>query len=68
MALARRRLEPVAATIHVMQRFDDDSGSRRRIGPVPTTVAPGAPFTLTDAWPSFERTPIDNLWQGPSDD
>ena len=24
--------------------------------PVPTTVEPDAPFTLLDAWPSFERS------------
>ncbi len=59
--------EPVAASIHVSQRFDD-SGDRRLIGPVPTTVEPDAPFTLMDAWPSFERTPTDNVWRGRSDD
>ena len=47
--------EPVSAAIHVTQRFDDDR-DRRRIGPVPTTVDPEAPFTLTSpgvrsAWP-----------------
>ena len=56
--------EPVAGAIHVTQRFDDDSGGRRRLGPVPTSVDPGAPFTLIDAWPSFERTPTDNVWRG----
>ena len=60
--------EPLAAAIHVTQRFDDDSGERRRIGPVPATVAPGAPFTLIDAWPSFERTPTDNVWRGTGSD
>ena len=55
--------EPVSAAIHVTQRFDDD-GERRRIGPVPATVDPRAPFTLIDAWPSFERTPSDNVWRG----
>ena len=60
--------EPVAAAIHVTQRFEGDSGDRRRIGPVPTTVEPGAPFTLIDAWPSFERTPADNVWRGGGDD
>ena len=59
--------EPVAATIHVTQRFDDDGG-RQRIGPVPTTVDPGGPFTLIDTWPSFERTPADNVWRGGGDD
>ena len=57
---------PVAGTILVTQRFDD-SGDRRRIGPVPTTVDPEAPFTLIDAWPSFERTPSDNVWRGGGD-
>ena len=56
--------EPVAAPIHVTQRFDDDSGDRRRIGPVPSAVDPRAPFTALDAWPSFERTPSDNVWRG----
>ena len=60
--------EPVAASIHVTQRFDDDSGDRRRLGPVPTTVDPAAPFTLIDAWPSFERTPSDNVWRGGGND
>ncbi|MYN67547.1 MAG: ABC transporter permease [Acidobacteria bacterium] len=59
--------EPVAATIHVTRRFDDDGG-RERLGPVPTTVDPGDPFTLIDAWPSFERTPADNVWRGGGDD
>ena len=59
--------EPVSATIHVTQRFDDD-GVRQRIGPVPTTVDPGSPFTLIDAWPSFERTPTDNVWRGGRND
>ena len=56
--------EPLSAAIHVTQRFDDDSSGRRRIGPVPTTVDPGAPFTLIDARPSFERSPSDNVWRG----
>ena len=60
--------QPVAASIHVTQRFDDDSGKRRRLGPVPTTVDPEAPFTLIDAWPSFERTPTDNVWRGDGND
>ena len=60
--------EPLAAAIHVTQRFDDDSGERRRIGPVPATVDPDAPFTLIDAWPSFERTPTDNVWRGTAND
>ncbi|MCY4121964.1 MAG: ABC transporter permease [Acidobacteria bacterium] len=59
--------EPTAASIHVTQRFDDDSGNRR-IGPIPTTVDPGEPFTLIDAWPSFERSPSDNVWRGGGDD
>ena len=59
--------EPVSAAIHVTQRFDDDR-DRRRIGPVPTTVDPEAPFTLIDAWPSFERTPTDNVWRGGRND
>ena len=59
--------EPVSAAIHVTQRFDDDR-DRRRIGPVPTTVDPAAPFTLIDAWPSFERTPTDNVWRGGRND
>ena len=46
------------------QGFEDGAGERRRIGPVPTTVDPDAPFTLIDAWPSFERTPDDNVWRG----
>ena len=58
---------PVAGSIHVTQRFEDDGGDRRRIGPVPTTVDPDAPFTLLDAWPSFERTPADNVWRGYDD-
>jgi len=58
----------VAESIHVTQRFEDDSGERLRIGPVPTTVAPDAPFTLIDTWPSFERTPTDNVWRGDGDD
>ena len=60
--------EPLAAAIHVTQRFDDGSGGRRRLGPVPTTADPDAPFTLLDAWPSFERTPTDNVWRGDGDD
>ena len=59
--------EPVAAAIHVTQRFEGDRDDRRRIGPVPMTVEPGAPFTLIDAWPSFERTPADNVWRGVDD-
>ncbi len=59
--------EPLPAAMHVTQRFDDD-GARRRIGPVPTTVEPAAPFTLIDAWPSFERTPTDNVWRGSGND
>ncbi len=59
--------EPVSAAIHVTQRFDDDR-DRRRVGPVPTTVDPEAPFTLIDAWPSFERTPTDNVWRGRRND
>jgi len=59
--------EPVAGAIHVTQRFDD-SGDRRRIGPVPTTVDPEAPFTLIDARPAFERTPADNVWRGRAND
>ena len=59
--------EPLSTSIHVTQRFDDGSDSRR-IGPVPTTVDPDAPFTLIDAWPSFERTPTDNVWRGGGND
>ena len=59
--------EPVAEPMDVTQRFDDGSGARRRIGPVPATVSPAAPFTLIDAWPSFERTPVDNVWRGGGD-
>ena len=59
---------PVDESIHVTQRFDDDRGDRRRIGPVPTTVESDAPFTLIDAWPSFERTPADNVWRGDKND
>ncbi|MYN67549.1 MAG: ABC transporter permease [Acidobacteria bacterium] len=59
--------EPSAGAVHVTQRFDD-SGDRRRIGPVPTTVAPAAPFTLIDAWPAFERTPADNVWRDGGND
>ena len=59
--------EPAAEPMDVTQRFDDGSGARRRIGPVPTTVPPAAPFTLIDAWPSFERTPVDNVWRGEND-
>ena len=59
--------EPLADAIHVTQRFDD-AGRRRRIGPVPTTVDSEAPFTLIDAWPSFERTPTDNVWRGGGND
>jgi len=58
----------VDETIHVTQRFDDDRGERRRIGPVPTTVGPEAPFTLIDAWPSFERSPADNVWRAGGND
>ena len=60
--------ERVAAAIHVTQRFDDDSRERRRLGPVPTTAEPDAPFTLIDVWPSFERTPSDNVWRGGGND
>ncbi|MYD70307.1 MAG: ABC transporter permease [Acidobacteria bacterium] len=59
--------EPLEVPIHVTQRFEDESGSRR-VGPVPATVDPGEPFTLLDAWPSFERTPADNVWRGDEDD
>ena len=59
---------PVDESIHVTQRFDDEPGDRRRIGPVPATIEPDAPFTLIDAWPSFERTPADNVWRGDADD
>ena len=58
---------PVDESIHVTQRFDDEPGDRRRIGPVPATIEPDAPFTLIDAWPSFERTPADNVWRGNDD-
>ncbi len=58
----------VEESIHVTQRFDDERGDRRRIGPVPTIAEPDAPFTLMDAWPSFERTPADNVWRGDGDD
>ena len=59
--------EPVATSIHATQRFDGDGG-RRRIGPFPTTVDPGEPFTLIDVRPSFERSPSDNVWRGDGDD
>ncbi len=59
--------EPAAAPVDVVQRFDDGSGARRRIGPAPATVSPAAPFTLIDARPSFERTPVDNVWRGVRD-
>ncbi len=55
--------EPLTVPIHVTQRYEDGSNERRRIGPVPATATPEAPFTAIDAWPSFERTPIDNIWQ-----
>ncbi len=56
--------EPLEVPIHVTQRFDDEGGSRTRLGPVPATAEPAAPFTLIDARPSFERTPADNVWRG----
>ena len=58
---------PVGPPMEVTQRFDDGSGARRRIDPAPATVSPGAPFTLIDARPSFERTPVDNVWRGGND-
>lgn len=60
--------ELVEMPIHVTQRFDGDRRERRQVGPVPTTVDPDAPFTLIDAWPSFERTPTDNVWRGSTND
>lgn len=66
-ACGGRRDGLAAVPTAVTQRFDDGSGTRRRIGPVPTTVSPAAPFTLIDAWPSFERNPVDNVWRGESD-
>ena len=54
--------EPLSVPVRVTQRYGD--GGRRLIGPVPTTVEPDAPFTLLDAWPSFERSPADNVWRG----
>ena len=67
LALARRRL---GAGGRVHSRHAALRGRPRRpgrIGPVPTTVDPAAPFTLLDAWPSFERTPADNVWRGYDD-
>lgn len=58
---------PLTTPIHVAQRYEDGSDTRRLIGPVPTTAEPETPFTLIDAWPSFERTPIDNVWRGDRD-
>ena len=57
--------EPLSVPVRVTQRYGD--GGRRLIGPVPTTVEPDTPFTLLDAWPSFERTPADNVWRGGDD-
>ncbi len=57
--------EPLSVPVRVTQRYGD--GGRRLIGPVPTTVEPDAPFTLLDAWPSFERSPADNVWRGGDD-
>ena len=60
--------QPVEVPIHVTQRFDREGREPQRIGPVPTTVDPADPFTLIDAWPSFERTPTDNIWRGSGSD
>ncbi|MCY3968343.1 MAG: ABC transporter permease [Acidobacteria bacterium] len=56
--------EPLTVPIHVTQRYEDGSDERHRIGPVPATTEPDAPFTIIDAWPSFERSPSDNVWRG----
>lgn len=56
--------EPLTVPIHVTQRYEDGSDERHRIGPVPTAADPQAPFTIIDAWPSFERSPSDNVWRG----
>ncbi|MYJ24686.1 MAG: hypothetical protein F4080_03875 [Holophagales bacterium] len=56
--------EPLTVPIHVTQRYEDGSDERHRIGPVPATAEPEAPFTIIDAWPSFERSPTDNVWRG----
>ena len=50
------------------QRYEDGSDERHRIGPVPATAETEAPFTIIDAWPSFERSPSDNVWRGEGGD
>lgn len=56
--------EPLTVPIHVTQRYEDGSDERHRIGPVPAAADPQTPFTIIDAWPSFERSPSDNVWRG----
>ncbi len=60
--------EPLTVPIHVTQRYEDGSDERHRIGPVPATAETEAPFTIIDAWPSFERSPSDNVWRGEGGD
>jgi hypothetical protein len=51
----------VATDIEIAQRYRDQAAPSR-LARVPTKLERDKQFTVLDAWPSFERSPLDNLW------
>lgn len=56
--------QPVSMPMYVVRRFLGDSAeSLPPMRPIPMSIKPeNEPFALFDAWPAYERTPIDNAW------
>jgi hypothetical protein len=55
----------IHAHLDAIQRFEDDS---TRVQRIPASVGGETPFVIFDAWPSFERSPQDNVWRGSGND
>ena len=47
--------------IEVAQRYRD-AAAPSRLARVPAALERDEEFIVLDAWPSFERSPLDNLW------
>ncbi|KYG09926.1 hypothetical protein BE21_15220 [Sorangium cellulosum] len=52
----------VSRTFDVVQRFYDEE-TPPRVARVPAKLESDARFVVFDAWPSFERSPQDNVWK-----
>jgi hypothetical protein len=54
--------QPDATAFEVVRRYDDDARPAQ-LSRVPTTLDGEHPFTVFDASPSYERSPLDNSWR-----